>query len=58
MFAADWKEAVGKSAFEKGAGRGWHHHSRAPLCRSIGAGDDRLKVRRAARQSVPIYFYA
>jgi len=42
MFAADWKEAVGKSAFEKGAGRGWHHHSRAPLCRSIGAGDDRL----------------
>jgi len=42
MLAADLERGVGEGAFEKGAGRGWHHHSRAPLCRSIGAGDDRL----------------
>jgi hypothetical protein len=27
---------------DKKAGRGWHHHSRAPHRRSMGQGDNRL----------------
>jgi hypothetical protein len=37
---SDWAAVIRDR--RKNAGRGWHHHSRAPRRRSIGAGDDRL----------------